>query len=165
MEIEDIINQALIEVGVDADRTHYLTTREEFNEGFGDDQKFFPVVILDALSLVSTEQLTQANHIHSEYPNLTLLFLDRRQAIDGGPKNFDDTKKHIYDDCVKRMRALSRQFVTQIFRHPSLKGTDSLIGEPTNTPLYNLFDVELSGVMLVIGVKIFDNVEFCDPNA
>lgn len=152
MEIELIIQDALEAIGLDVERNFYIADRHGFNE-IADEKKRFPVVILDAQTLESVEPVNMANHMHSEYPSIGILFLDRT--------HFDDFKKEIVKGAIKDMRNLARKLILALVKNSNLRGTDSLLSDPRIVPVYNLFDVELSGVVLTIPLKQFDNFEYC----
>lgn len=107
------------------------------------------VVFLDE-PITSNDTITQGGYIEESYP-ITLLFAKKSEL--------DDTPEQ-HQVYILEMRALAKRFLNRITNKTIAPGVRS-VSNVTRTDIKNIFDVNLSGVILRLTVVTVNSDDAC----
>jgi len=138
--VEDIVSKLPAPVGT------FRFGWKSFLNLKADEEGAFPLRYLDA-PIISDDSVKQSGLVESDYP-LTIAFLDKSE-LDFTPEQ--------HEKIVSVQRAQSRKFITRIQNDERIH----FVKKVKTTEVINVFDINLTGVVLEITVTPFSLDEVC----
>lgn len=120
----------------------FLFGWKSFQNFKADEEPIFPIRYMDS-PIVSNDSLKQSGLIESDFP-LTIFFGDKT-ALDWTPEQ--------HDVIIQVQRAAAAKFITACQNHPEIH----FVKSAKRTEMVNVFDLNLSGVVLEITLTPFED--------
>lgn len=110
------------------------------------DDGVFPAIYLDE-PIKSYDDIKQSGYIEESYP-LKLLFIDKSE-LDWSPRQ--------HQVIITAMRALRREFLNKLQQSDTIRH----VADSQTTDVMNLFDVNVSGVLLEVTIFLYNTESSC----
>jgi hypothetical protein len=124
----------------------FIYGTEGWNNFKADSAAVFPVIFLNE-PLMSNDKLAKSGYMEEVYP-LKMMFLDKAQ-IDWTPAQ--------HHTIIDAMRLLRREFINRLQDDDNIREIDNI----QTTDVFNVLDMNLSGVLLEIEISLYNSLSNC----
>jgi len=127
---------------------HFYHGVKSYQDLEADDESFdtAPAVYLDE-PIISYDDIKQSGYIEESYP-LKLLFIDKSEP---------DWTPVEHQVVIAKMRTLRREFLNKLQQQDSVRH----VADSKTTDVINLFDANISGVMLEVTIYLYNTESSC----
>lgn len=143
MSIKAIVKQIIAALPISGS---FMFGWKSFQNFKADEESIFPIRYMDS-PIVSNDLLKQSGLIESDFP-ITIFF--------GNKTELDNTPEQ-HDIIIQQERAAAAKFITACQNHTEIH----FVKNVKRTEVVNIFDLNLSGVVLEITLTPFEDGGFC----